>query len=261
MAALKAMPGTLNLRSDWQNKVLKAKVLVDQARASRAQISSRSVAYSLESHIDGVKVTEYREEDVAIPVTLQSADEERQSFGDLGNVSVYSPLRGANVPIMQIATGKGKWEFDRISRWNQERTLTTELVHETLKAPQLLSAIEPLMQDLQLKEGYRWEVGGELETREETIGKIARNMPFCIFGIIVLLVWQFNSFRRPGIILFTIFQPTQIGLANVGTFSYLIAGCTTLFEHLVKGFGEITAIYALVHVGSPLFYSIGIHYY
>jgi multidrug efflux pump subunit AcrB len=204
MAALKAMPGTLNLRSDWQNKVLKAEVLVDQARASRAQISSRSVAYSLESHIDGVKVTEYREEDVAIPVILQSADEERESFGDLTNVSVYSGLRGANVPILQIATGKGKWEFDRISHWNQERTLTTELVHETLKAPQLLSAIEPLIQDLELKEGYRWEVGGELETREETMGKLAQNMPFCIFGIIVLLIWQFNSFRRPGIILFTI---------------------------------------------------------
>jgi multidrug efflux pump subunit AcrB len=204
MAALKAMPGTLNLRSDWQNKVLKAEVLVDQARASRAQISSRSVAYSLESHIDGVKVTEYREEDVAIPVILQSVDEERESFGDLTNVSVYSGLRGANVPILQIATGKGKWEFDRISHWNQERTLTTELVHETLKAPQLLSAIEPLIQDLELKEGYRWEVGGELETREETMGKLAQNMPFCIFGIIVLLIWQFNSFRRPGIILFTI---------------------------------------------------------
>jgi multidrug efflux pump subunit AcrB len=204
MADLKAMPGTLNLRSDWQNKVLKVRVLVDQARASRAQISSRNVAYSLESHIDGVKVTEYREEDVAIPVTLQSIDEERQSFGDLANVSVYSGLRGANVPIMQIATGKGKWEFDRISRRNQERTLTTELVHETLKAPQLLSAIEPLMQDLELKEGYRWEVGGELEDSAETMGKMTRNMPFCFFGIIVLLVWQFNSFRRPGIILFTI---------------------------------------------------------
>ncbi|MGD9033534.1 MAG: efflux RND transporter permease subunit, partial [Desulfobacteraceae bacterium] len=81
---------------------------------------------------------------------------------------------------------------------------TAELVHETLKAPQLLSAIEPLVQDLELKEGYRWEVGGELETRGETMEKLARNMPFCIFGIIVLLIWQFNSFRRPGIILFTI---------------------------------------------------------
>jgi multidrug efflux pump subunit AcrB len=204
MAALKAMPGSLNLRSDWQNKVLKLRVLVDQARARRAEITSRDVAYSLESHIDGAKVTEYREEDVAIPVTLQSVDEERLSFGDLGNVSIYSPLRGANVPIDQIAAGKGKWEFDRISRRNQERTLTTELVHETLKAPQLLSAIEPLVQDLDLKEGYRWEVGGELEDSVETIEKMTRNMPFCIFGIIVLLVWQFNSFRRPGIILFTI---------------------------------------------------------
>ncbi|MEE9610931.1 MAG: efflux RND transporter permease subunit, partial [Desulfatiglandales bacterium] len=216
LARLKVMPGILNLRSDWENKVLKIRILVDQARAGRAEITSRDVAYSLESHIDGVKVTEYREEDVAIPVILQSEDEERESLGDLANIFLYSPLRGANVPITQIASGKGKWEFSRISRRNQERTLTAEFVHETLKAPELLATIKPFIRDLELKEGYRWEVGGELEDSAETIEKLTRNMPLCIFGIIVLLIWQFNSFRRPGIILFT------IPLAFTGAFLGLI---------------------------------------
>jgi multidrug efflux pump subunit AcrB len=63
-----------------------------------------------------------------------------------------------------------------------------------------------------LKEGYWWEVGGELESKAETMEKLTRWMPHCFFGIIVLLVWQFNSIRRPLIIFIT------IPLAFVGGF-------------------------------------------
>ncbi|MGD8942832.1 MAG: efflux RND transporter permease subunit, partial [Desulfobacterales bacterium] len=39
-ARLKAMPGTLDVRNTWENKVLKAHVVVDQARARRAGVTS-----------------------------------------------------------------------------------------------------------------------------------------------------------------------------------------------------------------------------
>jgi multidrug efflux pump subunit AcrB len=54
------------------------------------------------------------------------------------------------------------------------------------------------------KTGHRWEVGGEVEDSAETNEKLFRNMPACLLGIVLLLVWQFNSFRRPLIIVLTI---------------------------------------------------------
>ncbi len=212
VAGLKAMPGTLDVRSDWENRVPKARIVVDQARARRAGITSRDVAISLQSHMDGVKITEYREGDIAIPVVARSVEEERRWLSDLWNVQVRSPESGVTVPITQIADVRGQWDFSRISRRNQEKCLTVEVVHETLKAPELLGATEPLIENLKLKEGYRWEVGGELETSAETMEKLTGWMPLCFFGIIVLLVWQFNSFRRPLIIFIT------IPLAFVGAF-------------------------------------------
>ena len=71
VSALKAVPGTLDVRHDWENKVLKILVVVDQARARRAGITSRDVALSLEAHLDGVQATDYREGDVAIPVIFR----------------------------------------------------------------------------------------------------------------------------------------------------------------------------------------------
>ena len=201
---LKAMPGTLDVRNDWENKVLKAKIVVDQARARRAGLTSKETALSLQAHMDGVKVTEYRELDVAIPVVSRSVEEERKALSDLWNVMIRSPATGTNVPITQIADIRGIWDFSRIARRNQERCVTVEFKHEYLKAPELLAAVKPLIEAMELKQGYWWEVGGELESQAEVMEKLTRWMPHCFFGIVLLLVWQFNSIRRPMIIFITI---------------------------------------------------------
>ena len=211
-ARLKDMPGTLDVRNTWENKVLKAHVVVDQARARRAGVTSEETALSLQSHMDGIQVTDYRELDVAIPVIARSEAAERKVLSDLWNVMVRSPRDGTSVPLTQIADIRGQWDFSRISRRNQERCVTIEAKHEILKAPELLAATKPFIEKLELNDESWWEVGGELESQAEVMGKLTRWMPHCFFGIVVLLVWQFNSIRRPLIIFIT------IPLAFVGGF-------------------------------------------
>jgi multidrug efflux pump subunit AcrB len=209
---LKDMPGSLDVRNTWENKVLKAHIIVDQARARRAGVTSRETALSLQSHMDGVRVTDYRELDVAIPVIARSEVEERKVMSDLWNVMVRSPRDGTSVPLTQIADIRGQWDFSRIARRNQERCVTIEAKHEYLKAPELLEAAKPFIEELELNGDSWWEVGGELESQAEVMEKLTRWMPHCFFGIVVLLVWQFNSIRRPMIIFIT------IPLAFVGAF-------------------------------------------
>ncbi len=211
-ARLKTMPGSLDVRNNWENKVLKAHVIVDQARARRAGVSSKETALSLQSHMDGVQVTDYRELDVAIPVIARSEAEERKVLSDLWNVMIRSPRDGTSVPLTQIADIRGQWDFSRISRRNQERCVTIEAKHEYLKAPELFAATKPFIEELELNTDSWWEVGGEIEQQQETMEKLTRWMPHCFFGIVVLLVWQFNSIRRPMIIFIT------IPLAFVGGF-------------------------------------------
>jgi multidrug efflux pump subunit AcrB len=201
---LRAMPGSLDVRGDWENKILKARIVVDQVRARRAGISSRDVASWLKSQMDGLEITEYREGDIAIPVLARSVEEHRRGLGDLWNAKVTSRQTGDVVPLTQIADIEVESDFYRIARRNQERCLTVELKHETLRAPELLAAAMPLIDELGLTGEYRWEAGGEIEQSAETMGKLMRWMPICVFGIVVLLIWQFNSFRRPLIIFITI---------------------------------------------------------
>ena len=212
--ALRDLPGIDYARSDWENKVIRVDVDVDQARARRAEVTSEEIAMSLNAFMDGEKITEYREGDVAIPVIFQAVEEERRTLGDLWNINVFSSARGEMIPLTQVANFKGDWQFSRIARRDQERTVSVEARHQVLKAPQLLAAMRPALDELGLKAGHRWEIGGEIEDSAETNEKLFRYMPVCILGIVVLLIWQFNSFRRPTIIMLTI--PMAFAGALVG---------------------------------------------
>ena len=202
--ALRAIPGMLDIKQDWENHILKVQVVVDQARARRSGVTSQEVANSLSAYLDGTPITDYREGDKTIPLVLRGLESERRLLTVLRNISVYSAQTGKNVPLEQIADFRTAWTLSRIKRFNQERTITVSGKHQFLKAGQLLDRLKPALEGLNLPSGYRWEIGGELEKSKEAQANLFANMPICFALIVILLVWQFKSFRRPAIILLTI---------------------------------------------------------
>ena len=62
----------------------RTRIVVDQVRARRAGISSSDVASWLQTQLDGLEITQYREDDIAIPVIARSIEEHRTS-AHLGN--------------------------------------------------------------------------------------------------------------------------------------------------------------------------------
>jgi multidrug efflux pump subunit AcrB len=173
-------------------------------RARRAGITSREVANSLNAFLSGASVTEYREGDKVIPVIVRGTEAERNIISNLRDIAVFSAIRNTNVPIAQIADFNPVWEFSRIKRRAQERTITVIAKHQFLKAGQIFEALQPLINTLDLPPGYRWEMGGELEQSAKAQRRLFTNMPLFLALIVFLLIWQFNSFRRPLIIMMTI---------------------------------------------------------
>ena len=219
LAAFRGVPGTLDIEQDWENPVLKVEVAVDQARARRAGVTSADIAGSLNAFVSGGRVTDYREGDAVIPLVLRGEEDERNQLSALSGLSVYSQATGLNVPLSQIADIRSVWEPYRINRRNLQRTVTVSAKHSHLKADQLVGEVMPMLANLDLPPGYHWEMGGELESAAEARGHLFANFPLAGFLIVLLLVWQFNSFRRASIILFSIplsFAGAFFGLLIVG---------------------------------------------
>ena len=204
MDAMRAVPGTIDIRQDWNNLVFRLVVEVDQARARRAGLTSQEVADSLDAFIDGATTTEYRAGDTVFPVVIRGVERERENVVAIPGLGVYSQNTQNNVPLSQIANLYGLGEVNQIHRYNQERTIKVSAKHQTLPAGELVARLMPTLEEMEFPPGHYWEMGGELEKSAEAQEKLRQWFPPCFMLIIALLIWQFNSFRRAGIILITI---------------------------------------------------------
>lgn len=220
-ARLKSVPATKNIRDDWGGKTKKLLVNVNQARARRAGLSNRDVALSLQTVLSGYASTQYREGDKAIPILLRSVEADRQDIGKLEGLNIYVPGTGQSVPLKQIADIEVAWEPAKILRRDRVRTVTVACdVAGEAKAIAVSYEMGAWLQRLAAgwDVGFRYELGGEIEKSEQANRSIAEKLPVAAFLILFLLVAQFNSIRKPLIILSTI----PLGLIGV-VFGLLVA--------------------------------------
>ena len=213
--------GIVAVRNDWENAVLKLRVEVDQARARRAAVSSQDIAKTLSATFDGETVTSYREGDKLIPVVIRAQADRRESLDRIRSVEVYSAALGGPVPLLQIADIEGVVEPSRIRRFNQKRAVTIAGKHPDKTALELYAMMQSGLAEIALPPGYELDLEGELKGSRESNEALFAYAPHALFGIVLLLVLQFNSFRRPAIILLTIplvIIGANFGLALTGSF-------------------------------------------
>jgi len=204
---LHEIPGTKLIDDNWGSRSKKLNVRVNQPRARRAGVSSQDVAISLQTFLSGLEVTEFREDDKLIPVTLRSVAAERQDVDRLETLNVYAQATGESVPLKQVADVEIVWQPSVIHRRDRLRTVTVEAaVQPGFTTAAVVAQLRPWLaersEDWEL--GSSYEFGGEEESSVEANRSIAAKLPVAALIIVLLLVAQFNSFRRPVIILLTI---------------------------------------------------------
>jgi len=218
---LYSIPQVSDTRSSWGLQTKKLLVDVDQELARRSGVTSEDVAYSLQAGLTGIELTQYREGDELIPVTLRTIAADRQDFSKLDGLTVYSQVTGNNVPLKQVANVSLTFEPGIIERRDRDRTLSlnVQLLPEATAA-EVVEVLVPWLEEAAKSwpAGHNFEIGGETEESGDANASIAAELPTAGMLILLLLVWQFNSLRKPVIILATI----PLGLIGV-TFGLLVA--------------------------------------
>ena len=216
---LRAMPGVLNVGDDWDTYGKKLRVEVADARARRAGVTELDVARSLATATNGLVLTEYREGNDLIPVVLRSRAARDDGLEQLLALDVATPS-GQRVPLEQVARVEVALEPGRILRRDRQRTLTVQADLDPALASSVTpfsvtAALVPLLEEASATWplGYRYELGGEVESSGEAQASIRAKQPIAVLVILSLLVLQFNSLRGPLIVLATL-PFTLIGVVS-----------------------------------------------
>lgn len=201
------LPAALDVRQSWEARIPSLHIEVDQARARRAGVSSADIARSLQGAIDGYRITDFREGDRHIPVMLRYQEAGRESLERLRSLTVYPvDAPGEGVALNQVAEITLSNGYYRIDREDLKRVITVEARNRRYTAEEMVPRVEPALRELEasLPPGYVVEFDGVVKQSAEGRAALQANLPLCLGLVMVLLVAQFNSFRRPLLIVATI---------------------------------------------------------
>lgn len=204
---LSKVDGVKNITDDWGLKNKKLIINIDEAKALKEGISNFDIALSLQTALSGYEVTTFRKSNKLIPIVLRSNQNSKDSINALESINVYAQSSGKNIPLSQVATIETVYEESKIIRRDRSKTVTIgAYVKDGFSAMAIFEEIKPWLDEYSndFELGYYYSFGGEFEASGKANESIAVNIPIAFMIILLLMVTQFNSIRKPLIILSTI---------------------------------------------------------
>jgi HAE1 family hydrophobic/amphiphilic exporter-1 len=204
-------------------------IRVDRERAARLGLMVGQVANTVQTATLGRVATRYREESEEIDLRVRFKEEDRNSIQEIESIPIVTPQNKV-VYLGQIASiDKGEGPM-QIGRENQSRVVK---VTANIAGRDLGSVIRDIQARLagfekQLPAGYFIEFGGSYDDMQEAFKILAAAFALASLLVYMVMASQFESFRHPFIIMFTI----PLGVIGV-VLGLMIAGRTISLPALI----------------------------
>ena len=220
MEKMRQMPEVEWVHTDFLQPFPLINVELDPVATAQLGISRTTAALALSATTNDLRVGQIWEGNYEMPIVVK--DNADMTFSDVCDLGISTPmallsagLGNANttVPLRQIARVSPVWSENRIMHHGGERciTVTAEFANGVYAAPVERRIADIMEQDIELPQGVRSEVGGEIEYDAEALPMIFGGV--AISMVIVFFFLLFN-FRKYGI---TIICMAAMGLMIPGT--------------------------------------------
>ncbi|WP_122813355.1 efflux RND transporter permease subunit [Pseudomonas viridiflava] len=194
--ALLALPGTVDVQDDWRSRLPRYEVVVDPYKARLAGVSSEDIAQALRLRNGGLSVSSMQDGETTVALVARAVEDAGASGNDLDTTFIYPASGSGPVPLSTVATLEPQSEASTLLRRNMERAITVTGHNPSLTATTIVQRLAPQVAAIKLPAGYRIELGGEIQDSADANQALLQYMPHALVGMLLLFVWQFNSFRK-----------------------------------------------------------------
>jgi multidrug efflux pump subunit AcrB len=163
-------------------------------------ITSQQLATEIRSAFHGATGLEVQQQRETQSVTVRLSDRDRMEFNDLQYINIRNKF-GNLIPLSSVAELKLTRGQSRLHRVNGMRTVTIQgkLNTSIVNASELMKRVKNEFMP-QLKKKYRGvkpAFQGQGKESADTAGSLVINLMIGIFGVFVILSYQFRSYVEP----------------------------------------------------------------
>ena len=198
-------PNMRTVNVDWGERVPKLHFVLDQERLQLIGLSPGEAAQQLQFLLNGLAITQVREDIRAVTVVVRSAGPERLDPSRLEDFTLMT-RNGMPVSLSQIGRVEIQPEAPLVKRRDRVPTITVrgDNVEET-QPPDVSSAIWAKLAPLrkELPENYRIEMAGSIEEAKKADSALAPLFPIMILFMMAVIIIQVRSFSALWMVMLT----------------------------------------------------------
>ncbi len=219
---MRGYPGVNNLLTDLRPGKPEFTIQLKDG-ATNLGIDATTIASQLRAAFQGIKVVETNVGLETFEVSVMLDESSRDEFVDLDTFAIIHPQSKAVIPLSSVATLTASRGYSRISRVDNRRTVT---VYGDIDSD--LNNTNQVLQDVtknwvpQFKQNYPeldYSYEGEVKNAGTTQKSMGSSFIMGLFGVFILLSFQFKSYMEPLVVL------VAIPLALIGViWGHLIMG-------------------------------------
>jgi HAE1 family hydrophobic/amphiphilic exporter-1 len=212
VARIKDVQGLRDLTHTLSQGKPEYQIKIDRERAAKFGLMVSQIASTVQAATVGRVPTRYREEAEEFDLRVRFKEEFRDNIKEIESIPIVTPQNKV-IYLDQVATiGKGEGPI-QITRENQTRRIS---VTANIAGRDLGSVVKDIKarlgaMDRQLPPGYFIEFGGSYKDMQEAFLILAGAFALATLLVYMVMASQFESFRHPFIIMFTI----PLGLVGV----------------------------------------------
>ncbi|MCX8014906.1 MAG: efflux RND transporter permease subunit, partial [candidate division WOR-3 bacterium] len=239
MSIVSKVPGVVDLKSNREKGEPEIQLSVDRYRAARYGLTPYQIGSALRTQIEGSVATNYRIQGKEYDMIIRLKQQQRNKLSDVLNTVINGPTGPVLVKnIVKVKTGISPLQLEHK---NTERiiSITGNVVGRS--AGRVAQEVSKAISSVVPPPGFEIKVSGSYEEMVKSFKDIGFAVIIAIILVFMVMASQFESFRDPFIILFT------IPLALIGVLWILLITKTTL--SVISGIGVLVLVGIVVNNG------------
>jgi CzcA family heavy metal efflux pump len=185
---MNGVEGATDVSIEKQVLIPQIRFNVDRAKAAQYGLNAGEITETLETALNGKKVSEAVEGQRRFDVVVRFADEARNNLDALKNVTVDTP-QGTQIPVSAVATIENLPGPNQVLRENAQRRI---VVQSNVAGRDLGSVVgdmrERVAAQVKLPEGYFVEYGGQFEAQQAATKTLSYLTAFSLVAIFFILL-------------------------------------------------------------------------
>ena len=203
MERMRQMPEVEWVHTDYFQPQPIINVELDPVASAQLGVTRSTAQLALSATSSDLRVGQMWEGDYELPIVVK--DDADITFSDVANLGISSPMSilssginqsNSTVPLRQIAKVSPQWSESRILHRGGERciTVTGHFVQGAYTAPVEKEIARIMQHEIEIPQGVRTEVGGEIEYGDEALPQIFGGIVIALIIVFFFLLFNFKKF-------------------------------------------------------------------